>query len=60
MRKINYYKSRGQLYAKVPASSYRENGKMKKRDDGIYLGRVVNKEMFFTLQNTVFLPMILL
>ena len=42
MRKINYYKSRGQLYAKVQASSYREDGKVKKRDDGIYLGRVVN------------------
>ena len=44
MRKINYYRSRGQLYAKVPASSYRMDGKVKKRDDGIYLGRVINEE----------------
>lgn len=44
MRKINYYRSRGQLYAKVPASSYRMDGKVKKRNDGIYLGRVINEE----------------
>ena len=30
MRKINFYKSRGQLYARVPATTYRENGKVKK------------------------------
>lgn len=44
MRKINFYKSRGQLYAKVPATSYREDGKVKKRNDGIYLGRVIDEE----------------
>lgn len=44
MRKINYYKSRGQLYAKVPATSYREDGKVKKRNDGIYLGRVIDEK----------------
>ena len=44
MRKINFYKSRGQLYARVPATTYRENGKVKNRNDGIYLGRVLDKE----------------
>lgn len=56
MRKINYYKSRGQLYAKVPASSYRVDGKVKKRDDGIYLGRVINEEknVFYSSERGIF------
>lgn len=44
MRKINFFKSHGQLYAKVPAMSYREGGKVKKRNDGIYPNRVIDKE----------------
>ena len=56
MRKISYYKSRGQLYAKVPASSYREDGKVKKRSDGIYLGRVIDQEknVFFSSERGIF------
>ncbi|MBQ7516191.1 MAG: hypothetical protein IJS96_07890, partial [Schwartzia sp.] len=56
MRKINFYKSRGQLYAKVPATSYRENGKVKKRNDGIYLGRVIDesKNVFYSSDRGIF------
>lgn len=56
MRKINFYNSRGQLYAKVPATSYREDGKVKKRDDGIYLGRVIDKEknVFYSSERGIF------
>ena len=56
MKKISYYKSRGQLYAKVPASSYREDGKVKKRDDGIYLGRVIDKakNVFYSSERGLF------
>lgn len=56
MKKISYYQSRGQTYAKVPASSYRENGKVKKRNDGIYLGRVIDKEknVFYSANRGVF------
>ena len=56
MRKISYYNSRGQRYAKVPASSYREGGKVKKRDDGIYLGRVIDedKNVFFSSERGIF------
>ena len=56
MKKISYYKSRGQLYAKVPASSYREDGKVKKRSDGIYLGRVIDqsKNIFYSASRGVF------
>ena len=43
MKKINYYFSRGIEYGKIPASSYREGGKVKKRNDGIYLGKVIDK-----------------
>ncbi len=43
MKKINFYFSRGIEYGKIPASSYREGGKVKKRDDGIYLGKVIDK-----------------
>lgn len=43
MRKINFYFSRGIEYGKIPASSYREAGKVKKRNDGIYLGKVIDK-----------------
>jgi len=44
MKNVSFYTSRGQRYAKVPASSYRENGKIKKRNDGIYLGRVIHEQ----------------
>ena len=56
MRKINYYKSRGQLYAKVPATSYREDGKVKKRNDGIYLGRVIDEKrhIFYSSERGIF------
>ena len=56
MKKISYYKSRGQTYAKIPASSYREDGKVKKRDDGIYLGRVIDKEnnVFYSANRGIF------
>ena len=56
MKKISYYNSRGQLYAKIPASSYRENGKVKKRSDGIYLGRVIDKEknVFYSAARGIF------
>jgi len=56
MRKINYYTSRGQRYAKIPATSYREDGKVKKRDDGIYLGRVIDEEnnVFFSSERGIF------
>ncbi len=56
MRKINYYTSRGQRYAKIPAISYREDGKVKKRDDGIYLGRVLDEEknVFFFSERGIF------
>lgn len=56
MRKINYYTSRGQRYAKVPASSYRENGKVKNRNDGIYLGRVIDEEknVFYSKDRGIF------
>ena len=43
MKKINYYFSRGIEYGKIPASSYREGGKVKKKNDGIYLGKVIDK-----------------
>ena len=56
MKKISYYKSRGQLYAKVPASSYREDGKVRKRNDGIYLGRVIDREknVFYSSERGIF------
>ena len=56
MRKITIYTSRGQRYAKVPASSYREDGKVKKRNDGIYLGRVIDesKNIFFSTERGIF------
>ncbi len=56
MKKINFYKSRGQLYAKVPATSYRKDGKVKKRNDGIYLGRVIDKEnhVFYSSDRGIF------
>lgn len=56
MRKINFYTSRGQRYGKVPATSYRENGKVKKRNDGIYLGRVIDEEkcVFFSAERGLF------
>ena len=43
MKKINYYFSRGIEYGKIPASSYREGGKVRKKNDGIYLGKVIDK-----------------
>ena len=56
MRRINFYKSRGQLYAKVPATSYREDGKVKKHNDGIYLGRVIDKakNVFYSSERGIF------
>lgn len=56
MRRISYYKSRGQLYAKVPATSFREDGKVKKRNDGIYLGRVIDKtkNVFYSSERGIF------
>ena len=43
MRRINFYKSRGQLYAKVPATSYREDGS----DFLKSIGKRENVEQFF-------------
>ena len=43
MKKINYYFSRGIEYGKIPATSYREGGKVRKKNDGIYLGKVIDK-----------------
>ena len=56
MKKINFYTSRGQRYGKIPATSYRENGKVKKRNDGIYLGRVIDEEkcVFFSAERGLF------
>ena len=56
MRKISFYTSRGQRYGKVPATSYRENGKVKKRDDGIYLGRAIDEEkcVFYSAERGLF------
>ncbi len=56
MRNIQYYFSRGIEYGKVPASSYREDGKVKKRDDGIYLGKVIDKDSntFFSDERGMF------
>ena len=58
MRNIQYYFSRGIEYGKVPASSYREDGKVKKRDDGIYLGRVIGDfcKYFISIRYARFLP----
>ena len=39
---INYQFKNGNEYAKVPGTSYRDNGKVRKKGV-IYLGRVVNK-----------------
>ena len=56
MRQIQYYYSRGIEYGKVPASSYREDGKVKKRKDGIYLGKVIDKNShtFFSDERGMF------
>jgi len=56
MKNISYYTSRGQRYAKIPASSYRENGKIKKRNDGIYLGRVIDEQhhVFYSAERGIF------
>lgn len=56
MKNINYYISRGQKYAKIPATSYRENGKVKKRNDGIYLGRVIDEtnHVFYSAERGLF------
>ena len=56
MRRINFYTSRGQRYGKVAATSYRENGKIKKRKDGIYLGRVIDEDkcVFYSAQRGLF------
>ena len=56
MRKICFYTSGGQRYAKIPASSYRENGRVKKRQDGLYLGRVIDEEnhIFYSSERGVF------
>lgn len=44
MKDISFYNVKGQLYAKIAATSYRDHGVIKKKDDGIYLGRVIDKE----------------
>ena len=56
MRKISFYNSRGQRYGKVPATSYRENGIVKKRNDGIYLGRVIDEKncVFYSKERGIF------
>ncbi len=56
MKNINYYTSRGQKYAKIPATSYRENGKVKKRNDGIYLGHVIDEtnNVFYSTERDLF------
>ncbi len=56
MRKITYYSSRGQTYARISPTSYREGGKVKKRDDGIYLGRVIDREanVFYSRERGLF------
>lgn len=40
----------------MPATSYREDGKVKKRNDGIYLGRVIDEEhhVFFSAERGLF------
>ena len=40
---INYQFKNGNEYAKVPGTSYRDNGKVRKKGV-IYLGRVIDKE----------------
>ena len=56
MRKITYYTNSGQRYAKIPGTSYREDGKVKKRDDGIYLGRVIDEKhcVFYTRERGLY------
>lgn len=56
MREISFYKVKGQLYGKVAASSFRENGTVHKRNDGIYLGRVIDKNnnIFWNKTNGIF------
>lgn len=57
MKNITFYSSRGQQYAKISASSFRDSdGKIKKRNDGIYLGRVIDKDnlVFYSKQRGLF------
>lgn len=53
--KLSYQKKGNYIYAKIPGESYRENGKVKKRNT-IYLGRVIDMEnnVFFNKERGVF------
>lgn len=52
---LNYQVKNGIEYAKVPGVSYRQNGKVRKRNV-IYLGRVIDKEhhIFFNRERGIF------
>lgn len=52
---LSYQKKGNYTYAKVPGESYRENGRVKKRNT-IYLGRVIDKKnnVFFNKERGVF------
>lgn len=56
MKEISFYSVKGQLYAKIAASSYRENGRIKKRNDGVYLGRVIDRDnlVFFNREHGIY------
>ena len=56
MKEISFYNVKGQPYAKIAASSYREHGVIKKKDDGVYLGRVIDRDnlVFFNKQHGIY------
>ena len=53
--RLSYQKKGNYLYAKVPGESYRENGRVKKRNT-VYLGRVIDREhnVFYNRERGVF------
>lgn len=53
--KLNYQSKNGQLYAKVPGTSIRKDGKILKKNV-IYLGRVIDKEnnVFFNRERGIY------
>ena len=56
MKKITFYENNGQRYAKISGSSYRVGDKVQKRDDGLYLGKVVNEKdlVFYSKERGLF------
>lgn len=56
MRKISFYHNRGLLYVKVIPTSYRDGDKILKKDNMIYLGRVIDrdKKIFYSKDRGLF------